>query len=175
VNKISQNLHAELLLRAIGREKAAEGAVRASLRIANDLFKSIGIQDGDVAVYDGSGLSRRNLVTPRATVKLLQYAAAQPWGDAFVATLPVAGLDGTLESRMKETGATGRIHAKTGTLGNVNAVSGFATSLHGTELVFSMFANSHGLRGRDATTILDTIAVAMVEELGAPPTKKKKK
>jgi D-alanyl-D-alanine carboxypeptidase/D-alanyl-D-alanine-endopeptidase (penicillin-binding protein 4) len=175
VNKISQNLHAELLLRAVGKEKGENASVSASLRVAQEFFKSLGITEGDVAIYDGSGLSRRNLITPRATVKLLQYAAQQPWAAQFIDGLPVSAQDGTLERRMKDTSAAGRIRAKTGSLGNVNALSGFATTVHGTELVFSMFGNAHGLRGRDSTSVLDAICIAMVEELGAPPPGKKKR
>jgi D-alanyl-D-alanine carboxypeptidase/D-alanyl-D-alanine-endopeptidase (penicillin-binding protein 4) len=173
VNKISQNLHAELLLRAIGK-KQGDGSVRAGLRALQDFLKTLGVAEGDVALNDGSGLSRGNLITPRATVKLLQFAAAQPWAAEFVDSLPVSALDGTLDTRMKDTPAAGRIRAKTGSLGNVNALAGFATTVHGTELVFSMFGNAHNLRGRDATGVLDALCVAMVEELGAPAKKRKK-
>jgi D-alanyl-D-alanine carboxypeptidase/D-alanyl-D-alanine-endopeptidase (penicillin-binding protein 4) len=175
INKISQNLHAELLLRAIGREKGADGSTDAALKVVQDFFKSIGIAEGDVSTYDGSGLSRRNLITPRATVTLLSWAAKQPWAEQFFAALPIAAQDGTLAERMKDTPAAGRIHAKTGSLGNVNALSGFADTLHGTRVVFSMFGNAHNLRGADASGVLDSLCIAMVEELGAPPAAKKKK
>jgi len=175
VNKISQNLHAELLLRAIGREKGTEGSTAAALKVVQEFFKSIGIAEGDVATYDGSGLSRRNLITPRATVTLLAWAARQPWAEQFIATLPISAQDGTLTERMKGTTAAGRIHAKTGSLGNVNALSGFADTLHGTRVVFSMFGNAHNLRGAEATAVHDSLCIALVEELGAPPPSKKKK
>jgi D-alanyl-D-alanine carboxypeptidase/D-alanyl-D-alanine-endopeptidase (penicillin-binding protein 4) len=175
VNKISQNLHAELLLRAIGREKGAGGSVSASLKAVQEFLKSIGIAEGDVSTYDGSGLSRRNLITPRATVTLLAWAAKQPWAEQFIASLPVAAQDGTLAERMKDTPAAGRIHAKTGSLGNVSALSGFADTLHGTRVVFSMFGNAHNLRGADASAVLDALCAAIVEELGAPPAAKRKK
>jgi D-alanyl-D-alanine carboxypeptidase/D-alanyl-D-alanine-endopeptidase (penicillin-binding protein 4) len=175
VNKISQNLHAELLLRAIGREKGTAGSTDAALKVVQEFLKSIGVAEGDVATYDGSGLSRRNLITPRATVALLAWAARQPWAEQFIATLPVSAQDGTLTERMKDTPAAGRIHAKTGTLANVNALSGFADTLHGTRVVFSMFGNSHNLRGAEATAVHDSLCIALVEELGAPPPSKKKK
>ena len=176
VNKVSQNLHAELLLRAIGREKGIAGTTDAALKVVQEFFKSIGIAEGDVATYDGSGLSRRNLITPRATVTLLSWAAKQSWAEPFIATLPVSAQEGaTLAERMKGTPAAGRIHAKTGTLGNVNALSGFADSLHGTRAVFSMFGNAHNLRGAEASAVHDSLCIAMVEEFGAPPPSKKKK
>ncbi|MCL5286593.1 MAG: D-alanyl-D-alanine carboxypeptidase/D-alanyl-D-alanine-endopeptidase [Acidobacteria bacterium] len=175
INKISQNLHAELLLRAIGREKGTAGTTDAALKVVQEFFKSIGVPEGDVSTYDGSGLSRRNLITPRATVALLTWATKQPWAKPFIASLPVSAQDGTLTERMKDTPAAGRIHAKTGSLGNVNALSGFADSLHGTRVVFSMFGNAHNLRGAEATGVLDSLCIALVEELGAPPPSKKKK
>jgi D-alanyl-D-alanine carboxypeptidase/D-alanyl-D-alanine-endopeptidase (penicillin-binding protein 4) len=175
LNKISLNLHAELLLRAIGREKGASGSTDAALQVAQEFFKSIGIPENDVVLYDGSGLSRRNLVTPRATLALLAWAAKQPWFDKFLDSLPLAARDGTLADRLKDTSAAGRIQAKTGTLGSVNALSGYATSVHGARLIFSMFGNSHNLRGSDASAVLDSLCLALVEEFGAPPPSKKKK
>ncbi len=173
INKISQNLHTEMLLRTATRESAGALTLRDSLRAAQEFRDSIGIKPEDVFVADGSGLSRRNLVTPRATVTLLRWAAQQPWAAVYADSLPVAGQDGTLTERMKDTPAAGRIHAKTGTLGNVNALSGYAETMFGTRLVFSMFGNSHNLRR--GTRVLDDICNAMVEELGAPPPKKKRR
>jgi len=172
LNKISQNLHAELLLRTVARERTGVGSTELGLQVAQEFFKSIGIEENDVVLFDGSGLSRRNLVTPRAVVKLLQFAAQQPWGEALASTLPVAGQDGTLADRMKNTPAAGRVRAKTGSIEHVNALSGYASTRHGARLIFSMFGNNHALRGKDATGVLDAICVAMVEELGSPPAKK---
>ncbi len=168
VNKMSVNLHAELLLRTAAREKAGAVKTEDALKFAQDFFKSAGIEEGDVALSDGSGLSRRDLVTPQAAVKLLQYVAQQPWAETFRSTLPVAGQDGTLEDRMKNTAAAGRIWAKTGTLEHVNALSGYATTLHGAQLIFSIFGNNYLLRSRDANGVIDAICVAMIEELGVP-------
>jgi D-alanyl-D-alanine carboxypeptidase/D-alanyl-D-alanine-endopeptidase (penicillin-binding protein 4) len=175
VNKISQNLHAELLLRVAAREKAGATTTDAALKFAQDFWKSIGIEEGEVLLYDGSGLSRRNLLTPQAVVQLLAWAAKQPWAEAFRASLPAAGEDGTLEDRMKNTVAVGRVWAKTGSLEHVNALSGYATSMHGEKLVFSIFGNNHALKNKEATAVVDTLAVAMVEELGAPSPARKRK
>jgi D-alanyl-D-alanine carboxypeptidase/D-alanyl-D-alanine-endopeptidase (penicillin-binding protein 4) len=168
INKISQNLHAELLLRAVGRQKTRLGSTAAGLKVAQEFWSSIGIEEDDLKLSDGSGLSRRNLVTPRAVVKLLHYVAQQPWGESYLSTLPVAGEDGTLAERMKEVPAAGRIRAKTGTLGSVTALSGFATTVNGARLIFSIFGNHHNLQGKDATDVVDALCLAMVEELGAP-------
>ncbi len=173
-NKVSQNLHAELLLRTVGREKTGLGSTAAGLQVERDFLAAAGIADGDVVLSDGSGLSRDDLVTPRAVVALLRYVARQPWGADFLSTLPVAGVDGTLEDRMKDTPARGRIEAKTGSHEDAHALSGYATSESGESLVFAIFGNNNRQHGPDATTALDAIATAMVETLGAEPRAMKK-
>src|SRR5207248_1858272 len=95
INKVSQNLHAEILLRLLGREKGTAGTVEGGLEVLRGFLNQAGISKDDYAFYDGSGLSRQNLVTPRAVAKLLTYAASQPWGSTFRSTLPVAGVDGS--------------------------------------------------------------------------------
>ncbi|HEV2615282.1 MAG TPA: D-alanyl-D-alanine carboxypeptidase/D-alanyl-D-alanine-endopeptidase [Candidatus Acidoferrales bacterium] len=166
LNKVSENLHAEILLRTVAKEKSGVGSRSAGLKIEQQFLTSIGIPLGDVLINDGSGLSRQNLVTARAVVSLLEYDQRQPWGAAYLSTLPVAGIDGTLDNRMRGTPAEGRIQAKTGSVEHTQAISGFATTLHGEHLIFSMFDNHNGGTGRDAAHVLDTIAQAMVEELG---------
>ena len=169
LNKESQNLHAELFLRTIAREKTAIGSTEIGLKLEQDFLKSAGVADGDAVLNDGSGLSSNNLVTPRAVIALLQYIKRQPWGADFLTTLPIAGVDGTLEDRMKGTPATGLIQAKTGGLEHVHALSGYATTLSGEYLVFSILANNNPQHGRESTAALDAIAVAMVETLGSTP------
>ncbi len=110
---------------------------------------------------------------PRATVQLLQYVQRQNWGEAFLASLPVAGEDGTLENRMKGAPAEGRVRAKTGAIEHVRALSGFATTLRGAHLLFSIFVNADTDAGRDAMAPLDAIAEAMVEDI-APSRGKRK-
>lgn len=174
INKVSQNLHAEILLRTVAKEKMGVGSLSAGLNVEKSFLNSAGVPDGEVDLDDGSGLSRENLVTPRAVVALLEYVRRQPWGDAYFSTLPVAGVDGTLDNRMKGTPAEGRLEGKTGSVEHTQAVSGFATTVRGEHLLFSMFDNHNGGKGSDATKILDAIAVAMVEDLGATPPKPKK-
>ncbi|MFZ0233939.1 MAG: D-alanyl-D-alanine carboxypeptidase/D-alanyl-D-alanine-endopeptidase, partial [Candidatus Acidiferrales bacterium] len=167
-NKVSQNLHAELLLRAVAHEKKGFGVTDAGLWVEQDFLKSIGVADGDVVLSDGSGLSRDDLVTPRAVLQLLRYDALQPWGADYISTFPIAGVDGTLENRFLGTAAAGHIQAKTGALDHVRAMSGFATTLHGERLVFTIFGNNNPQRGRDSIVAMDAIAVAMVETLNPP-------
>jgi serine-type D-Ala-D-Ala carboxypeptidase/endopeptidase (penicillin-binding protein 4) len=172
-NKISQNLHAELFLRTVGREKLGLGSTAAGLKVERGFLEAAGVPDGDVVLSDGSGLARDDVVTPRALVDLLRYAAGAPWGRDFLATLPVAGVDGTLADRMRNTPATGLIEAKTGATERVHALAGYATTRRGEFLVFSILCNNDAQHGPDATRPIDEIATAMVETLGQPPAAKK--
>lgn len=172
-NKNSENLHAELLLLLAAHEKAGATTFEDAEKYASSFFRTAGIADGDVLLSDGSGLSRRDLVTPRAVVQLLRYAAAQPWGDLYRSTLPVAGEDGTLSDRMKHTVAAGRIFAKTGTTEHVNALSGYATTASGEHLIFSVLGNNNNMHAQTADVVLDAIAAAMIEELGQGANRKK--
>jgi D-alanyl-D-alanine carboxypeptidase/D-alanyl-D-alanine-endopeptidase (penicillin-binding protein 4) len=174
-NKISQNLHAELFLRAVAGQKIGIESTDVGLKLEQDFLKAAGIAEGDAVLVDGSGLSHNNLVTPRAIVQLLAYAARQPWGEDFRSTLPIAGVDGTLESRMKGTAAAGRVQAKTGSLEHVHSIAGYATTTRGEHLVFAIFGNNNPQPGHDAVAALDEITVAMIETLGAGPAQKKKK
>jgi serine-type D-Ala-D-Ala carboxypeptidase/endopeptidase (penicillin-binding protein 4) len=172
-NKMSHNLHAELLLRAVGREKFGVGSTAAGLKIEREFLRAAGVPDGDILLSDGSGLGRDNLVTPRGMVALLAYAARQPWGADFHSTLPIAGADGTLETRMTGTAAAGLVQAKTGEIEHVRALSGYATTLRGESLVFSIFYNNNPQHGLGTVAPVDAIASAMVETLGASHPEKK--
>jgi D-alanyl-D-alanine carboxypeptidase/D-alanyl-D-alanine-endopeptidase (penicillin-binding protein 4) len=175
VNKNSLNLHAEFLLLLAAHEKSGATTREEALKYAADYYKAAGIADGEVVFSDGSGLSRRDLVTPRAIVQMLNYAATQPWGEVYRTSLPIAGEDGTLSERMKNTAAEGHIFAKTGTVEHVVALSGYATTTRGAHLTFSILGNNNSLHAQTADTVLDAIAVAMIEELGPAPVKRRRK
>lgn len=166
-NKISQNLHAEIFLRTVGLEKLGLASTAAGLDVERGFLRKAGVPDGDVVFSDGSGLSRDDLVTPRAMVDVLRYAARQPWGRDFVSTLPVAGVDGTLNDRLRHSPARGRIQAKTGSTERVHSLTGYATTQRGEPLVFSMFCNNDTQHGPEAVKPLDELATAMVETFGA--------
>jgi D-alanyl-D-alanine carboxypeptidase/D-alanyl-D-alanine-endopeptidase (penicillin-binding protein 4) len=159
INKVSQNLHAEMLLRLLGREKGASGSVAAGLQVLHGFLTQAGLLPEEYIFYDGSGLSRLNLVSPRATVKLLRYASTQPWGAEYIDSLPLAGVDGTLSARFKTLPAGALLHAKTGTLDHVNVLSGYLTTATGQRLVFSILGNHHTLSGRQAGEVLDQIVL----------------
>jgi len=164
INKVSQNLHAELMLRLLGREKGTAGTVEGGLEVERGFLTQAGIDRDEYALYDGSGMSRLNLVTPDAVVKLLRYVHGQPWGPEYRATLPNAGLDGSLIDRFKGTEAQGRVSGKTGTLTHVTSLAGYATTLKGEPVAFSIFCNNHKLPTKHAQELIDQIVLAIVEE-----------
>ena len=162
INKVSQNLHAEILLRLLGREKGTGGTVQAGIEVLHGFLNNAGIPSDDYAFYDGSGLSRQNLVTPRAVVNLLQYAMTQPWGKEFHDSLPVAGVDGSLADRFKDLDPQAHVYAKTGSLGGVKTLSGYAVTAKGEELAFSILANNYSLPGKRVNEVIDSIVAAAV-------------
>jgi serine-type D-Ala-D-Ala carboxypeptidase/endopeptidase (penicillin-binding protein 4) len=168
VNKTSENLHAEMLMRTVARVETGIGSLENGLKVEAEFLKTAGIPEDDVFLTDGSGLSRRNLVTPRAMVALLRYIARQPWSDALVSSLPVAGKDGTLARQMKDSAAAGRIFAKTGSLEHAKALAGYATTLSGRRLVFAILGDNYTVHAAEANSIIDGIAIAMVEEISSP-------
>jgi D-alanyl-D-alanine carboxypeptidase/D-alanyl-D-alanine-endopeptidase (penicillin-binding protein 4) len=167
VNKISQNLHTEMLLRAAARQDGAWTTPEDLANYPTSFYALAGIPSGDVVQTDGSGLSRHDLVTARALVALLLYAQKQPWFEVYFASLPVAGIDGTLEDRMKNSIADGRLHAKSGSVEHVRTRSGYADLPNGKRLVFSFLSNNMGSKGHEATDALDALSIAMMEEFDA--------
>lgn len=171
VNKISQNLHTELLLRAAARQSATWNTPEDLLKFPADFYLAAGIAPGDVLQADGSGLSRHDLVTPRAVTQLLAYALKQPWFPAYYDSLPVAGVDGTLENQLKNTPAAGRIHAKTGSVEHVRTRSGFVETPGGRRLIFSLMSNNLPGKNHEASDALDALNLLMMEEFERPPAK----
>ena len=169
VNKISQNLHTEMLLRAAARSTAVRNTPEDLMKFPADFYAAAGIAPEDVIQTDGSGLSRHDLVTPRAVVALLKYAQGQPWFAPYFASLPVAGVDGTLETLMKNTPSAGRIHAKTGSVEHVRTRSGFAETPGGRRLIFSFLSNNQGGKNHEASDALDGLCLAMIEEFDRKP------
>jgi serine-type D-Ala-D-Ala carboxypeptidase/endopeptidase (penicillin-binding protein 4) len=164
VNKVSQNLHAEILLRLLGRERGTAGTIESGLEVIKGFLTQAGISGDQYVFYDGSGLSRQNLVTPHAIVQLLRYSSTQPWGAAYRATLPVSGVDGSLSDRFNSPRLQSRITAKTGSLGGVKALSGFATSDAGQVVVFSILSNNFNIPAKRVTDAIDQLVQAIAEE-----------
>ncbi len=172
INKISQNLHTEMLLRTVARQSGLWATPDELMKVPADFYTTAGIAPGDVIQADASGLSRHDLVTPRAIVTILTLAQKQSWFATYYASLPVAGVDGTLEDRMKNTPAAGRIHAKTGSVEHVRTLSGFAETASGRRVIFSFLSNNQGGKSHEAADALTGLCVAMLEEFNVTPPKR---
>jgi D-alanyl-D-alanine carboxypeptidase/D-alanyl-D-alanine-endopeptidase (penicillin-binding protein 4) len=141
--KVSQNLYAETLLKAVGAASGGLGTTEGGRTVARAMFASWGIPPETYVQLDGSGLSRYDYVTADMLVTILERLYRDPkHHDAFVATLPVAGRDGTLRSRLKNTRAEGNATAKTGSIANVRTLSGYVKARNGERLAFSILANN---------------------------------
>jgi D-alanyl-D-alanine carboxypeptidase/D-alanyl-D-alanine-endopeptidase (penicillin-binding protein 4) len=159
-NKVSQNLHAELLQRLLGRLEGQDGSIAQGARVVRQFLVNAGVDPGDFLFYDGSGLSSDDLITPRAATTLLTYAARQPWGELYRSSLPVGGVDGSLAGRFAGP-MKAKVFAKTGTLSEVNALSGYLTTATGKTLVFSILCNDRQPAGDAARVALDRIVEAV--------------
>jgi serine-type D-Ala-D-Ala carboxypeptidase/endopeptidase (penicillin-binding protein 4) len=141
--KVSQNLYAETLLKAVGAGKEGIGSAAAGRRAASDIFTAWGIPESAYVQADGSGLSRYDYVTPAMLVTLLERLHTDPrHREPFAATLPIAGKDGTISTRMRATRAEANATAKTGSIANVRALSGYVRTRDGELLAFSILANN---------------------------------
>lgn len=158
----SQNWVAEQLVRTLGAEMGEGGSWREGIAVQEDfLFNMVGIDSAALSLQDGSGMSHQNLVTPGAVVQLLDHARTAPWGQVFRDGLTGPGRPGTLANRMRI--LEGRVTGKTGTLSNVNALSGYVITDDGRELIFSILSNASGLGGGPVVSAIDR----MVEVLAA--------
>jgi D-alanyl-D-alanine carboxypeptidase/D-alanyl-D-alanine-endopeptidase (penicillin-binding protein 4) len=152
-NKSSQNLHAELLLRRIGRERGS-GSVADGLAAVRAMLADARVPRTAYDLSDGSGMSTYNRVSPRGMVVLLWWIARQPWGERWRATLPVGGIDGTLARRFAGTPLAGKLFAKTGSLNATAALSGTMVAASGRTLTFASYANDIP-EGAGATRAVD--------------------
>jgi len=161
INKASQNLHAELMLRRIGRHTGT-GSIADGVATIHAMLGRAGVPRSAFDFADGSGMSTYNRVSPRGMLTFLRWIAAQPWGAAWKKTLPVGGVDGTLAKRFRGTPLQGRVFAKTGTLNATTALSGTMIAGSGRVLFFSAFANDVP-EDVGATKAIDTALVMIAE------------
>lgn len=162
LNKQSQNLHAELLLRRVGLV-AGDGSREAGLAAIATMMAEVGVPRWSWDFTDGSGMSVYNRLTPRTVATFLRWTEQQSWGEAFRATLPIGGVDGTLRRRFAGTSLEGRVFAKTGTLMGTNALAGFMLTKSGQTLVFSAYANERPSEAGSAIAALDATLVTISE------------
>ncbi|MEV4770161.1 D-alanyl-D-alanine carboxypeptidase/D-alanyl-D-alanine endopeptidase [Micromonospora humida] len=162
--KLSNNGHAEVLTKEIGRVVSGSGSWPVGLAAISEYVADAGVDTGVLRQLDGSGLSRRNLIPAGEFVALLAAVRREPWFDTWYAALPIAGnpdrlVGGTLRSRMRDTPAADNVHAKTGSLTGVSGLSGYATDADGRLLAFSVVFNNHltsSVKGLE-----DQIAIAL--------------
>ena len=161
IAKVSQNLHAEMLLRTLGQERRHLGSVEAGLDEVDQFLQEAGVPVNGVALHDGSGLSRRNLVSPSAMVELLRGMYNSKYQSSWIDLLPVAGVDGSLAQRLRGRNIASRVHAKTGSLAGVASLAGYILPRKGSVLAFAIFVNHHMLTNEEADGLVDRI----VEEI----------
>jgi D-alanyl-D-alanine carboxypeptidase/D-alanyl-D-alanine-endopeptidase (penicillin-binding protein 4) len=155
--KLSHNLYAEMLLRVIGG-----GTMEGGRKAVTDVMASWKIEPQNFVIADGSGLSRYDFVTAEMLVGILEQMYRDPrHRDPFLATLPIAGVDGTLERRMRGTKAQGNLRAKTGSIANARSLSGYVRSAGGDTIAFAFLANNFTLRGAQIDEITDRAVDAM--------------
>lgn len=176
--KLSNNGHAEVLTKEIGRVLAGSGTWTAGLTAINEYVARAGMDTGTLRQRDGSGLSRRNLIPPAEFVDLLVAVRAEPWFDTWYAALPVAGnaerfVGGTLRSRMRDTPAANNVRAKTGSLTGVSGLSGYVTDADGRVLAFSIVLNNY--LASSVKNLEDQIAIALASYTGTNVTTARQK
>jgi len=155
--KESQNQIGEMLLRYLGATATDTGSVAAGRRVVGNTLTSWGIPEDSYVYYDGSGLSRYNYLAPEAIVRVLRTMARRDDFAALYDALPVAGVDGTLEQRMRGSAAEGNARAKTGFISNARALSGYVTTRDGEMLAFSIIANNFDTPVRPVEYVQDLV------------------
>lgn len=165
--KPSQNWIAEQLLLTLGATRGDGGGWREGIAVERRyLLDSIGIDSAGFSLRDASGLSAQNLLSPGTIVQLLEHADRAPWGETFRLALAQPGVDGTtLSSRLP--GLEGRLFAKTGTIANVNSLSGYVTTDGGRKLIFSIMSNGSGLPSAPVRRAIDALITAIAREGGS--------
>jgi len=164
--KLSQNLHAELLLQRLGAKfgdpaPTSKSTTAQGARVVRQFLLNAGLDGDDFIFFDGSGMSSHDLVAPRAAVRLLAYATTQPWFAAWKTGLPIGGEDGTLRSRFPVAPLKDHVFAKTGTLGESRALSGYVDCASGKQVIFSIMVDDHS-PGTSADRItMDKIVAAI--------------
>jgi D-alanyl-D-alanine carboxypeptidase/D-alanyl-D-alanine-endopeptidase (penicillin-binding protein 4) len=164
--KLSNNNMSEALLKAMGRKTANSGTAAAGAVAVSGFLKRQGLDTATLSQVDGSGLSRRNLVSSQNLTDVLLAASKQPWFNAWYNALPVAGnidrmTGGSLRYRLKGTPAENNLHAKTGSMGGVSSLSGYITDTHGRRLVFSMISNNYVVAGAQVKGVENRVAEAL--------------
>jgi D-alanyl-D-alanine carboxypeptidase/D-alanyl-D-alanine-endopeptidase (penicillin-binding protein 4) len=167
--KPSQNLYTELILRTLGKVTPAPPTLQPLRQTSEELglegvklfLRNVGIRPESLVLSDGSGLSRNDLITAEATVQLLTFMSRHRYADVFRTALPIAGVDGTLQNRMRGTVAENNVRAKTGSLSSAASLGGYVTTAAGEKLAFAIIVNNYGSEVNPRIVCIDPIAVLL--------------
>ncbi|MGI9075767.1 MAG: D-alanyl-D-alanine carboxypeptidase/D-alanyl-D-alanine endopeptidase [Gemmatimonadaceae bacterium] len=158
--KPSQNQIGEVLLRTLGRERTSVGSADSGRAVIERQLAEWRVEPDGYAVRDGSGLSRHNYLTPETIIRVLDAMRRHPAFPVFYEALPIAGVDGTIATRMRGTPAAGNLRAKTGTLDRARSLSGYVTAADGRMLIFSLLCNNY-TSVTDVTRVQDSIGARL--------------
>ncbi len=174
--KPSQNLYTELILRTLGQvapvpstttpPPSGQTSEDLGILVVQDFLKSVGLRPESLVLNDGSGLSRNDMITAEASVQLLTYMSRHRYAKVFYDGLPIAGVDGTLRSRFKNTPAENNLRAKTGSLSSAASLGGYVTTAAGEKLVFSIMVNNYPSDVEPRAMCIDPIAVLLASFTG---------
>jgi D-alanyl-D-alanine carboxypeptidase/D-alanyl-D-alanine-endopeptidase (penicillin-binding protein 4) len=167
--KPSQNLYTELILRTLGKVTASPATTSAfpqtsedlGLEVVKNFLRQAGVRPESLVLSDGSGLSRNDMITAEASVQLLVYMNQHRYAEIFRNALPIAGVDGTLRTRMRGTVAANNVRAKTGSLSSAASLGGYVTTAAGEKLAFSIMVNNYPSDVEPRTACIDPIAVLL--------------
>jgi len=173
--KPSQNLYTELILRTLGKVSPAPTTTPSNIGLTTEdqgletvraFLKGVGIRPESLVLSDGSGLSRNDMITADASVQLLTFMSRHRYAAFFREALPIAGVDGTLRTRFRNTPAENNLRAKTGSLSSAASLSGYVTSAAGEKLVFSIMVNNYPRDVEPRLICIDPIAVLLASFTG---------
>ena len=159
--KPSQNQIAEALLRTLGLERAAVGTADSGRRVVERQLDAWGAPTGSYVIRDGSGLSRYDYLSPDVIVRVLEAMRRSPHAQLYYDAMPIAGVDGTIRTRMRGTAAENNVHAKTGSVANARSLSGYVCTAGGRTLLFSMLSNNWTVPAATVTRAMDVIAAQL--------------
>ncbi len=167
--KPSQNQIGEILLKTLGRERLGVGVADSGAAVVTRQLREWGVDSLGVLVYDGSGLSRHDLVTPETLVKILTAMEKDTAFQVFYDALPIAGVDGTIRTRMRNTPAANNLRAKTGTIEFVRSLSGYVTNADNDRLIFSFLSNHFVVPVAQISRVQDAVGVLMATYRSSRP------
>jgi D-alanyl-D-alanine carboxypeptidase/D-alanyl-D-alanine-endopeptidase (penicillin-binding protein 4) len=159
--KPSQNQIAEMLLRTIGLERGGLGTADSGRTVVERQLATWGVPPSTYVIRDGSGLSRYDYLAPEAIVHILDAMRHSPNFPLFYDALPIAGVDGTIKTRMRGTAAENNVHAKTGSVANARSLSGYVRTATGRTLIFSILSNNWTVPANEVTHVQDVIAARL--------------